>query len=116
MAIWAALFPGFAHRTVARPVDRIDFRVNSDAGSSQQNHPRIAVSADGSFVIVWVDWRSGSPDIYLQWFDEHGLPVGTNRAVNDNTAYQFSPAVAVDHSGFYSTVFTDYRAHGYPFN
>ncbi len=98
--------------------DKADFIVNDDGSVAEQNQPRIAVASDGGFVIVWVDKRSGSADIYLQRFDSAGKPVGRNRIVNDDDvdAYQAEPAVAVDLSGLYSVVWKDYRDGLYPFD
>jgi hypothetical protein len=96
---------------------RSDFRVNSDGSTAEQNHPRIAVSGDGGFVIAWVDRRNSSADIYLQRFDAGGYPIGPNLIVNDDTgaAYQSEPAIAVDRTGLYSLVWRDYRNGSYPF-
>ncbi|MBD3257594.1 T9SS type A sorting domain-containing protein [candidate division GN15 bacterium] len=95
-----------------------DFRVNDDGSGVEQNHPRIAVANDGSFAIVWEDRRAGVRDIYLQRFDADGVPIGSNRMVNDDAidAYQSEPAVAVDLSGLYSVVWKDYRNSSYPFD
>jgi len=98
-------------------VERTDFRVNDDAASAPQSDPRIAVAADGSFIIVWTDHRRGNNDIFLQRFDTGAEPVGDNLRINDDDAtdYQAQPSVGVDFSGRYLTVWQDYRTYGYPF-
>ncbi len=113
-----AVLCALSHPTDATAGERADFRVNDDNTSAQQNHPRVAVAGDGSFVITWVDFRGTSSDVYLQRFDTAGFPIGSNARVNDdvNNAYQFEPAIGVDLSGLYSIVWKDYRQSYYPFD
>ncbi len=98
--------------------DKTDFLVNDDHSVVEQDHPRIAVSGDGDFVIVWVDRRSGSADIFLQRYTSLGATIGVNRRLNDDTgtAYQSEASVAVDLGGQYSVVWKDYRNGTYPFD
>ena len=98
--------------------DKVDFIVNNDNSTAEQNHPRIAVAGNGDFVVTWVDRRTGEADIYVQRFTSDGTPVGVNRRVNDDAqnAYQAEPAIAVDLSGVYSLVWKDYRNGAYPFD
>ena len=111
----AALLCGSFSSIVA---DTTDFRVNDDGGTAEQNTPRIAVAADGSFVIVWIDKRGGENDIYLQRFAADGTALGRNRKINTdtNSAWQADPAIASDLSGLVSTVWRDYRNGAYPFD
>jgi hypothetical protein len=98
--------------------DKTDFLVNADNAIAEQDHPRVAVAANGDFVIAWVDRRSGTADIYIQRFMPDGTAVGANRQVNDDVAaaHQAEPALAVDLSGSYSLVWKDYRNGTYPFD
>lgn len=104
--------------TLSARADITDFRVNDDSGNAEQNHPRVAVAADGSFVIAWVDRRSSSADIYLQRYLADGTKVGGNQLINDDTgdAYQSEPGLAADHSGEFGLVWKDYRDGAYPFD
>ncbi len=96
--------------------ERTDFRVNNDIGTTQQDHPRVAVAADGSFIVIWVDYRGASSDIFAQKYNPDGYPAGENLKINDDLseAYQFEPAVAVDLFGRYSAIWKDYRNSPYP--
>ncbi len=98
--------------------ERTDFKVNDDRATALQNSPRIAVAIDQTFAITWVDHREGTSDIYIQKYDNSGLPIGVNQKINDdtNSSYQFDPAIAVELSGRYSLVWKDYRTGNYPFN
>lgn len=99
-------------------VELTDFKVNDDNTVTTQSDPKIAVAANGSFIITWVDRRSGTNDIFLQQFDTAGVAIGVNRRINDDTneSYQFEPAVACDVNGRYSVVWKDYRNGSYPFD
>jgi len=99
-------------------VERQDFKVNDDIASAEQNNPRLAVSADGGFAVVWVDRRSGAADIYMQRFGKDGFSIGSNKLVNDDAGgvYQTEAAIAADLTGKYSAVWKDYRNGLYPFD
>ncbi len=103
---------------LASALNKDDFKINSDFGKVEQNHPRIALRPGGGFVVVWTDYRFGQADIYLQLFDTAGSPVGQNRRLNTDTvgAVQIDPVVAVASDGSSHTIWTDYRQFGYPFD
>lgn len=88
-----------------------NFKVNDDAGTSDQARPAIASRASGSFVITWQDYRDDNFDIYLQMCDSSGAALGTNLKVNDDfgTAEQNYPAVASDLSGNFVIAWQDHR-------
>ncbi|MCB2201414.1 T9SS type A sorting domain-containing protein [bacterium] len=102
--------------TVAH-ADVDDFLVNDDGGVAVQTNPRIAVSADGGFVIAWADRRSGSNDIYTQRYDPSANPIGINQKANDDViaAWQAEPSIACDFAGRYWLTWKDYRNGSYPF-
>jgi hypothetical protein len=105
--------------TLAMPVraDRQDFLVNDDGSTADQFQPRIAVTPDKGFVVVWTDTRNGQNDIYLQRYTNAGALIGANVLVNSDSGvnYQAGPAVAADYSGRFSVVWQDYRNGSYPF-
>lgn len=61
-----------------------NFLINDDGGTSSQSIPKVGMSASGSFVAVWKDYRRGltMPDIYCQRFSPSGTPLGPNFQVN----------------------------------
>ena len=78
-----------------------DFRVNTLTQGSQAS-PRLAVSPDGGFVVVWQDDRSdgSSWGIFARVFDRFGNPVGDQLRVNAATeGPQTAPAVAMGADG-----------------
>ena len=93
-------------------VQGTNFRVNDDAGTSDQDYPSVMMNSESRFVIAWSDKRNGNYDIYAQIYDSIGVAQGTNFRVNDdigNTRNQYEPSVAMDSAGNFVIVWTDYR-------
>lgn len=73
-------------------------------GGSFQGEPAAAVGAGGRTLVVWLDGREGGTvfgatfDVYGQWLDAVGDPIGGNFKINDTTgpARCASPTVAGD--------------------
>ncbi|UCD94532.1 MAG: T9SS type A sorting domain-containing protein [Candidatus Zixiibacteriota bacterium] len=98
--------------------DVYDIIVNDDNGRSDQSGPRVAVDADGNFVVLWTDKRNAQTDIYFQFFDSSGTSHGDNLKLNDDQAgaAQFEPAIDAGLSGTFAAVWKDYRDGNYPFD
>ena len=73
--------------------------------------PDILVRKDGSFIIVWADYRGPGVNIYMQVFNRNGIPVGINQMVND-TIGQYdncnNPKIVQDSSGNFVVAFNEY--------
>jgi hypothetical protein len=70
--------------------------------TSHQEHPAVAMDANGNFVIAWMSyWEDGSYfGVYAQRYDSAGNPLGSEFRVNTNTTgHQQFPAVAMDADG-----------------
>jgi hypothetical protein len=86
-----------------------EFRVNTYTPGFQDT-PRVAGHASG-FVVVWdSEGQDGSEyGIFGQRFTAGGAPVGSEFQVNSYTSgYQYRSAVAMDASGAFVVVWTDY--------
>lgn len=85
------------------------FRVNDDGGSTFQTSP-VAASVRERAFLVWEDMRRGDFDIYSSSTADGGV-WSANVRVNDDagTAWQRSPALAVDPTGRLLAVWTDFR-------
>ena len=74
-------------------------KLNDDMGTNRQASPSLAMDANGSAHIAWVDFRAGGsdPDIMYAFRDSTGT-ISSNRRVNkDGTGNeQWAPAVAMD--------------------
>jgi hypothetical protein len=88
-----------------------NFKVNDDTGAVEQFSPAIAMDGSANFVITWTDERSGNRDVFAQRYNSSGAPLGSNSKVNDDTgtAFQLSPAIAMDALGNFIITWEDYR-------
>ena len=98
---------GGNHRLSADPV----------AGGSYQGEPAAAEGAGGRTLVVWLDGREGGGvfgatfDVYGQWLDPAGDPIGGNFKINGTTgaARCASPTVAADPALGYVVAWIDRR-------
>lgn len=75
--------------------------------ASHQDYPDIAVSKDGSFVVVWHSaFQDGSSyGVYGRRYNDSGQPVTGEFQINDYTVRnQWWPKIAMDHFGSYTVV------------
>ena len=88
-----------------------NFKVNDQVGAAYQYVPAIALDGSGNFVITWQDYRYGNWDIYAQRYNSSGTALGSNFKTNDDagTAYQYSPAIALDGSRNFVITWEDNR-------
>ncbi len=69
-------------------------RVSEDENSSSQYYPDLALSADGSFKIIWADYRDRNVyRPYFQGYSPDAAPVDSNRTLEGST-YQSDPQIA----------------------
>jgi len=85
--------------------------LNDDELGANQNHPQIAIKADGGFAVVWEDFRRGGSDIFMRRFDQSASPLSDDRMVNDSLGrfYHGRPDLACDESGNLLVVWEDTR-------
>jgi hypothetical protein len=83
-----------------------EFLVNSYT-SGPQTFPKVAMDADGDFVVVWESGHDGAPNgIFGQRFTSAGARQGAEFLVNAFTSSnQSSPAVAMDDAGRFVVAF-----------
>ena len=75
------------------------FQANT-ADLGQQADPRVAVSGDGQFTIVWRGDVAAGKDVYARRYDASGLPLGVEFVVNSTTMdTQDKPDVAMADDG-----------------
>ena len=86
-------------------------KANDDSGSAHQEKPSIAMDANGSFVIVWEDFRDGNVfHVYLQRYDSNGNPLGSNIRVDDDPGNSSTTSIAFDVLGNFVVVWVDQRS------
>ena len=91
----------------------VNLRLNSDGpGGAAQYYASVA-GGNGRFLAAWTDMRAGSDstDIYAQYMDGSGAPIGSNFLVNSDGsgASQWYPYVAMDSSNEAVILFMDTR-------
>jgi hypothetical protein len=101
------------------PIDT-NLKVNTDASSSSQRNPSVAMDGWGDVIVAWQDYRDSTSrdyDIYAQKYDNLGNSDGPNYRVNSDTlkAIQAYPKVATDGDYIYFT-WTDKRILSYDFD
>ncbi|MEX2114324.1 MAG: hypothetical protein WD845_14115 [Pirellulales bacterium] len=76
-----------------------EFRVNTYTTSNQQD-AKVAMDADGDFVVAWRSYQDGGYDVYAQRYNTAGVAQGSEFRVNTyTTSEQATPAVAMDADG-----------------
>jgi len=91
-----------------------NLRLNGDGpGGAAQYYPS-AAGGNGRFLAAWTDMRAGpdSTDIYAQYMDGSGTPIGSNFPVNSDGsgAFQWYPYVAMDSSNNAVILWMDTRS------
>jgi len=77
-----------------------NLRLNSDGAGGADQYYASAAGGNGRFLVAWTDLRAGSDstDIYAQFLDSIGAPLGSNFRVNSDAtgAFQWYPYAAMD--------------------
>ena len=111
LALNSPLYSTQANANLAGPGDAIgsEFPVNTTTTSYQEN-PRIAMDADGDFVVAWKGYSQGaSDDIYAQRYNADGSTAGSEFRVNTFTSnIQNKPTIAMDADGDFVVAWVSY--------
>lgn len=93
---------------------KIGGNVKVNEGNNSYGKPVIAVRRDGKFMISWEDIRySPPPNIFCQFYNSDGTPIGVNQQVNDievgydTLNYQRTPDITTDSSGKFVITFVE---------
>lgn len=74
-------------------------RVNDDTGPGSQSAPAFTAAPDGTLVAVWLDQRSGAPELYWSRSRDLGASWEPNRKLAGDVQRGTQPAIAADASG-----------------
>jgi hypothetical protein len=93
-----------------------EFRVN-DSTPHEQYQPRISLSNDGSFVVVWTGYVQGqsAQSTIGRRFDSSGTPLAVEFQADTFSAQQFYPDVATSSSGSFVVVWESFGQDGSEF-
>ncbi|NQT27181.1 PQQ-binding-like beta-propeller repeat protein [candidate division KSB1 bacterium] len=91
------------------------FRVNDDAGVMSQRYPKIAMNAQGDYVVCWLDTRADSlPEVAFQLFASNGVRCGSNVIdVSDPDELCFWPDAAMADNGDFVITWLQQDESGY---
>jgi len=94
----------------ANPLN-VNVRVDVDLGTAESLSPSIATQPDGSFLIVWTDYRSGNSDIFVRRFQNCYTSLGGNFRLDQGPdgASAEDPSLAVAPSGVFLFAWSDNR-------
>jgi hypothetical protein len=91
-----------------------EFQINTTTAGNQ-TEPAVAMEPNGNFVVVWHGPGVAEEDIFGQWFDANGQPVGGEFRVNTTTfSRQQYPQVAVNEGGGFVVVWENELLGGEP--
>lgn len=92
-----------------------EFRVGDSPESIPEVFASVAMNSDGYWVVSWMDYRNGNPDIYCQLFTPHGEKIGSNKRVNldGSNVLQSYPACAIDDNRNIAIAWEDKRNGSY---
>ncbi|MBN2011987.1 T9SS type A sorting domain-containing protein [candidate division KSB1 bacterium] len=78
-----------------------DFQVNENGGSCMQTSAAVASSGNGSYIVVWVDYRNVNTDIYARIYNSSGEPISNELLINELTdgSTKLNPVVGMDANG-----------------
>ena len=91
-----------------------DFRVNEQGGNSLKYFIRTAINNNNISMVVWYDYREGTPNVYAQLVNANGELIGGNIKVNspeNNDDYSYAD-VSVNEDNQFLVVWADER-NGY---
>ncbi|MBN1154329.1 VCBS repeat-containing protein, partial [candidate division KSB1 bacterium] len=88
-----------------------NFRIDDDPDFYWKSTPDIATSYDGSFVVVWKDYRGDDYGIFGQRYDSSGNKTGVNFKINDIDVIPNprAPAISFNSDGNFVVSWEDYR-------
>jgi len=94
----------------ANPLN-INVRVDVDLGTAESLSPSIATQPDGSFLIVWTDYRSGNSDIFVRRFQNYYTSLGGDFRLDQGPegASAEDPSLVVAPSGVFLFAWSDNR-------
>lgn len=91
-----------AETTLATSTQVIYTNINSSIET-----PAIATNRNGDSVVVWVDNKNGTKDIYARRYSSNGMPKADSFQVNTtNNGDQYLPSVAINDNGEFVVAWT----------
>jgi hypothetical protein len=100
----------YAERIVGGTLASTNVKVNDDGSGGYNQYARVAMDAQGNYVVVWIDTRSNSGgDLYVQRFDAQGNKIGTNFKLTKSNSkfHEYPPGIAMKSDGSFVVAWAD---------
>ena len=75
--------------------------------------PCIAVDSSGNLYVAWHEYMSGDAEVYFKKSTDGGATWTANKRITWNTGWSVSPHLAVDSSGYFHLVWSDFTPGNY---
>lgn len=100
----------YMQRIVGSNFAGANVRVNDDPQGGYNQYGRVAMDAQGNFVVVWIDTRaSSSGDLFAQRFNAQGTRIGTNFKLTKSNSelWEYPPGIAMKSDGSFVVTWAD---------
>lgn len=100
----------YMQRIVGSNFAGANVRVNDDPQGGYNQYGRVAMDAQGNFVVVWIDTRASSTgDLFAQRFDAQGTRIGTNFKLTKSNSelWEYPPGIAMKSDGSFVVTWAD---------
>ena len=100
----------YAERIEGGNLASTNVKVNDDGPGGYNQYARVAMDAQGNYVVVWIDTRSNSGgDLYAQRFDAQGNRVRSNFKLTKSNSkfWEYPPGIAMKNDGSFVVTWAD---------
>ncbi len=100
----------YSERIVGNTLASTNVKVNDDPAGGYNQYARVAMDAQGNYVVVWIDTRSNSGgDLYAQRFDAQGNRIGTNFKLTKSNSkfHEYPPGISMKSDGSFVVAWAD---------
>ncbi len=113
VAVWSDGREGLEHIFAASYLTSdtwdTDAVIDTDPGTGAQTYPAVAMDQDGNMLVLWVDTRDGTEAIFWAYKMAGESQWTVMGRLDETSAKQTHPALAVDSQGVFYAVWEDYR-------
>ena len=100
----------YSERIVGNALASTNVKVNDDPAGGYNQYARVAMDAQGNYVVVWIDTRSNSGgDLYAQRFDAQGNRIGANFKLTKSNSkfHEYPPGISMKSDGSFVVAWAD---------
>jgi hypothetical protein len=100
----------WSERIVGNTLASANVKVNDDPAGGYNQYARVAMDAQGNYVVVWIDTRANSSgDLYAQRFDAQGNKIGVNFKLTKSNSRlnEYPPGISMKSDGSFVVAWAD---------